>query len=178
MTGTVWALGDYPTIAREILAPLGPELVVACGVGPGMRVLDVGAGTGNAAIPLAYSAVTYAGHVHLVHVLEASHDPMTPYDIFASPEQDTPARAEARRQLQDLVPRDFGGAAATTHVHLLEEKKPQTAICQAAERLGVDLICLGTHGRTGLSRAILGSVAGAVLEQTRRPVLLARPPRA
>jgi SAM-dependent methyltransferase len=49
----VWALGDYPAIARDILAPLGPELVMACGVGPGMRVLDVGAGTGNAAIAAA-----------------------------------------------------------------------------------------------------------------------------
>jgi ubiquinone/menaquinone biosynthesis C-methylase UbiE len=49
----VWALGDYPAIARDILAPLGPELVTACGVGPGMRVLDVGAGTGNAAIAAA-----------------------------------------------------------------------------------------------------------------------------
>jgi nucleotide-binding universal stress UspA family protein len=134
--------------------------------------------TGNAAIALAYSAVTYAGHVHLVHVIQTSHDPMTPYDIFTSPEQDTPTRAELREQLRALVPRDFGGAAATTHVHLLEAKKADTAICQAAERLGVDLICLGTHGRTGLSRAELGSVASAVLEQTRRPVLLARPPQA
>jgi SAM-dependent methyltransferase len=53
MPTSVWSLGDYPTIARDILAPLGPELVAACGVGPGMRVLDVGAGTGNAAIPAA-----------------------------------------------------------------------------------------------------------------------------
>jgi len=166
--GTSVACIPAPTDAQELATKTLRSVLVATDFSE----------TGNAAIPLAYSAVTYAGHVHLVHVLEASHDPMTPYDIFASPEQDTPARAEARRQLQGLVPRDFGGAAATTHVHLLEEKKPQTAICQAAERLGVDLICLGTHGRTGLSRAILGSVAGAVLEQTRRPVLLARPPRA
>ena len=53
MAATVWSLGDYPAIARDILAPLGPELVAACGIGPGMRVLDVGAGTGNAAIPAA-----------------------------------------------------------------------------------------------------------------------------
>ena len=134
--------------------------------------------TGNAAIPLAYSAVTYAGTVHLVHVLETSHDPMEPYDIFGPSKGGSPAHQAARAQLAELVPKDFGGAAATTRLHVLEAKKPHTAICQAAERLGVDLICLGTHGRTGLSRALLGSVAGAVLEQTRRPVLLARPPRA
>jgi SAM-dependent methyltransferase len=35
------------------LLPLGPRLVDACGIGPGMRVLDVAAGTGNASIPAA-----------------------------------------------------------------------------------------------------------------------------
>jgi nucleotide-binding universal stress UspA family protein len=52
--------------------------------------------------------------------------------------------------------------------------QPAMAICQAAERLDVDIICLGTHGRTGLPRAALGSIAEAVLNHTRRPVLLAR----
>jgi SAM-dependent methyltransferase len=49
----MWAAGDYPKLAAELVAPLGPVLVEACGVGPGDRVLDVGAGTGNAAIPAA-----------------------------------------------------------------------------------------------------------------------------
>src|SRR6185436_10398740 len=71
--------------------------------------------TGNAAIPLAYAAVTYAGTVHLVHVLETSHDPMEPHDIFtASKAADSPARQAARARLAELVPRDFGGAAAIT----------------------------------------------------------------
>ena len=47
-----WALGDYDRIA-ELVADLGTEVVAAAGVGPGMRVLDVGAGTGNAALPAA-----------------------------------------------------------------------------------------------------------------------------
>lgn len=45
----VWALGDYPAIADEIVAPLGPEIVAAAGIRRGDRVLDVAAGTGNAA---------------------------------------------------------------------------------------------------------------------------------
>ncbi|MGV9800764.1 class I SAM-dependent methyltransferase [Mycobacterium sp. NPDC003449] len=49
----LWALGDYGAIAETIVAPLGPTLVEACGIGPGDRVLDVAAGTGNAAIPAA-----------------------------------------------------------------------------------------------------------------------------
>ena len=46
----MWASGDYPTLARDLIADLGPALVDACGVRPGMRVLDVAAGAGNAAL--------------------------------------------------------------------------------------------------------------------------------
>ncbi|MFS0853669.1 class I SAM-dependent methyltransferase [Microbacterium sp. 179-I 3D4 NHS] len=49
----VWALGDYSAIAREVIPALGRELVAAAEVGPDDRVLDVAAGTGNAAIPAA-----------------------------------------------------------------------------------------------------------------------------
>ncbi|HYK07817.1 MAG TPA: methyltransferase domain-containing protein [Gaiellaceae bacterium] len=47
---TVWALGDYHRFAKEMIWSIGPELVAACGIGPGQRVLDVAAGTGNVAI--------------------------------------------------------------------------------------------------------------------------------
>ena len=47
---TVWALGDYHRFAKEMVWGVGPELVVACGIAPGQRVLDVAAGTGNVAI--------------------------------------------------------------------------------------------------------------------------------
>src|SRR5918998_2732612 len=50
---TMWASGDYPTMVETFLTPLGPRLVQACEIGPGMRVLDVAAGTGNAAIEAA-----------------------------------------------------------------------------------------------------------------------------
>ncbi len=49
----MWASGDYPSMVETFLLPLGPRLVEACDIGPGMRVLDVGAGTGNASIPAA-----------------------------------------------------------------------------------------------------------------------------
>ncbi|KQY43809.1 class I SAM-dependent methyltransferase [Cellulomonas sp. Root137] len=49
---TLWALGDYDKIA-EVVADLGVDLVAAARTGPGMRVLDVGAGTGNATLPAA-----------------------------------------------------------------------------------------------------------------------------
>ncbi|MEU1850364.1 class I SAM-dependent methyltransferase [Streptomyces sp. NPDC019990] len=49
----MWAQGDYPSLAAELIPGLGAVLVEACGVGPGRRVLDVGAGSGNAAVPAA-----------------------------------------------------------------------------------------------------------------------------
>jgi ubiquinone/menaquinone biosynthesis C-methylase UbiE len=47
---SIWALGDYHEFARRSLWEFGQELVDACGIGPGQRVLDVAAGSGNVAI--------------------------------------------------------------------------------------------------------------------------------
>ena len=52
----MWALGDYPAMAHDLVAPSGRVLVRACEVRPGERVLDVAAGTGNAAVAAASPA--------------------------------------------------------------------------------------------------------------------------
>ncbi|HEX5923211.1 MAG TPA: hypothetical protein VFY45_05230 [Baekduia sp.] len=39
---TIWELGDHHRVAREVIAAFGPELVAACAMEPGARVLDVG----------------------------------------------------------------------------------------------------------------------------------------
>ncbi|HEV2753470.1 MAG TPA: class I SAM-dependent methyltransferase [Solirubrobacteraceae bacterium] len=49
----MWASGDYSRMVETFLLPIGPRLVEGCGIGSGMRVLDVAAGTGNASIPAA-----------------------------------------------------------------------------------------------------------------------------
>ena len=54
----MWALGDYPALASDIIPDLGAILVRACGVRPGDRVLDVAAGSGNAAIPAALAGAS------------------------------------------------------------------------------------------------------------------------
>jgi len=47
----MWALGDYSRYTKELdIEQIGRDLVEACGIGAGQRVLDVGAGTGNVAI--------------------------------------------------------------------------------------------------------------------------------
>lgn len=52
----MWAQGDYPALAVELIPDLGAILVEACRVKPRQRVLDVAAGAGNAAIPAAMMA--------------------------------------------------------------------------------------------------------------------------
>jgi ubiquinone/menaquinone biosynthesis C-methylase UbiE len=49
----MWGLGDYPSVATEVIAETGRVLVEATGIGPGDRVLDVAAGNGNASFPAA-----------------------------------------------------------------------------------------------------------------------------
>lgn len=54
----MWASGDYPAVAAELIPTLGAELVRHSGITAGQRVLDVAAGTGNAAIPAARAGAT------------------------------------------------------------------------------------------------------------------------
>ena len=49
----MWASGDYPQMVDMWVGEIGPRLVEAAGIEPGMRVLDVAAGTGNASLPAA-----------------------------------------------------------------------------------------------------------------------------
>src|SRR5690349_2309485 len=50
---TMWASGHYDRVADEIIPALGERLVASLGITPGERVLDIAAGTGNAAVPAA-----------------------------------------------------------------------------------------------------------------------------
>jgi len=67
----MWASGDYPSMVETFLLPLGPRLVEACGIGPGMTVLDVAAGTGNASIPAAAAGAQVTASDLTPELLEA-----------------------------------------------------------------------------------------------------------
>jgi nucleotide-binding universal stress UspA family protein len=77
---------------------------------------------------------------------------------------------EALVQLHDLVPASFTGSWQT-HVATGD---PADAIVQVAQDLGVDLIVMATHGRTGLQHVLLGSVAERVIRHAPCPVLAIR----
>jgi SAM-dependent methyltransferase len=67
----MWASGDYPSMVETFLLPLGPRLVDACGIGAGMSVLDVAAGTGNASIPAAHRGANVTASDLTPELLEA-----------------------------------------------------------------------------------------------------------
>ena len=67
----MWASGDYPSMVETWLLPLGPRLVETSGIGPGMRVLDVAAGTGNASLPAAQAGADVTASDLTPELLEA-----------------------------------------------------------------------------------------------------------
>ena len=74
--------------------------------------------------------------------------------------------------MRALVPADAAVLGITTHVSVIDGGKPAETIVAAAERLNVDAISLASHGRGGVARAVIGSVADAVVRSARRPVLV------
>jgi nucleotide-binding universal stress UspA family protein len=81
--------------------------------------------------------------------------------------------ADNQRSLDALVARKR--AKAQIGQVLLKTGDARDAINQAAKELGCDLIVMGTHGRRGISRALLGSVAETVVRSAPCPVLTVRP---
>lgn len=83
-----------------------------------------------------------------------------------------PAEDELRRMLLEVVPTD----PAVPYEHRLVTGDPATAIVNLAEMEGADLIVMGTHGRSGLSRLLMGSVAEVVVRKAKCPVLTYKQP--
>lgn len=85
---------------------------------------------------------------------------------------DRSARQHARKQLAALVERAKRAGVRVTA--LLLDGAPQELIPRAARRTRADLVVIGTHGRSGLSRVLLGSVAERVVRFAPCPVLTVR----
>jgi nucleotide-binding universal stress UspA family protein len=83
-------------------------------------------------------------------------------------------RGEVEAALTPLA-RDLREAGISTRIDVAFGR-PAQQIVTYAEREEMDLIAMSTHGRSGVSRWILGSVADKVLRGTNLPVMLVRPP--
>ena len=83
-------------------------------------------------------------------------------------------RTEVRREVDHFLAK--ASPKPQGHSVRVEAGEPSDAILNVAKDSGADLIVMGTHGRTGLSRLLIGSVAEAVLRRSTCPVLTVRVP--
>ena len=77
--------------------------------------------------------------------------------------------SSAEKQLAACVAKR--GESSVEIVPLLKQADPREAILAAAQDLSADLVVMGTHGRRGIARALIGSVAEAIVRVSPVPVL-------
>lgn len=110
--------------------------------------------------------------LHVLHVVT----PPSPFANGKPPaswvELDARAREAARRRLAALV--DLARRAGVRAEGELVDGAPAAAIVRAARRRRADAVVIGTHGRSGLGRLFMGSVASRVLQLAACPVLTVR----
>ena len=83
-------------------------------------------------------------------------------------------RSEVRKQLEQVQP----ASPRVAYDHRYLEGAPIREIVGFAERENIDLIVMGSHGRTGLARLLMGSVAEGVARLASCPVLIVKQPMA
>lgn len=126
--------------------------------------------TGDAALKLAASLARERGETLLiVHVEE----PPAAYGggemYYGLPD---PATEDLQRMLEEVKPDD----PAVPFEHRLVTGDPAHAVARLAEEEDVELIVMGTHGRTGVMRLLMGSVAEAIVRHAPCPVLTLKQP--
>lgn len=108
--------------------------------------------------------------------------PDVPVDEFlmTPTETGTAIREQAQtaaRQYLDHLGNELRALGLHVETQIVRDGAVYTSILETAKTLGVDLIAMSTHGRGGLARLVMGSVADDVIHHTELPVLLVRPHR-
>ena len=135
---------------------------------------DFSRASGAAFVKALDLAVSNRADLFIVHVLA----PVIPMvgDGYVSPkvyqEIEASARAEAGKQLDALVAK--AKKAGVRAQGFLVGGVPHEQITRAARSKRADMVVIGTHGRTGLAKFFLGSVAGRVVSIAPCPVLTVR----
>jgi nucleotide-binding universal stress UspA family protein len=126
--------------------------------------------TGDAALELATALARDAGATLVIAHVEELPSAYGGGEFYYGIAE--PATADLRRMLDEIKPTD----PQVPCQHRLIAGEPAAAIAQLAEDDQIDLIVMGTHGRTGLSRLLMGSVAENVVRRSKCPVLTFKQP--
>jgi nucleotide-binding universal stress UspA family protein len=113
-------------------------------------------------------AKAFGAELHVLHVME---------NQFLRPSFKSPAAVEAgiaNRVAERLSDEDRTTLRTVTAVRMSDE--PSDEIVRYAEDEDIDLIVMGTHGRTNMARLLMGSVAEKVVRTARCPVMTLRHP--
>jgi nucleotide-binding universal stress UspA family protein len=125
-------------------------------------------------------AEQFSATLHLVHVVDDVALKTIAAEGFASymPDLQRAIDDSARKQLDAVAGRS--GAASATIRRVIMSNQAAEAIVTYAASAAIDMIVIGTHGRTGVSRLLYGSVAERVVRTAPCPVLTvhAAPPAA
>ena len=116
-------------------------------------------------------AELYLAHV-MSPVIPMNGDGYVPAKVYADIEAS--ARAAAQKQLGALAGRARKGGVTRVRPLLMLGGPAHEQINRVARARRADLVVIGTHGRTGLSKLFLGSVAGRVVSSAACPVLTVR----
>ena len=132
---------------------------------------------GDGAIGLALLLAAPGATLHLLYVNEPTYV-VSPIDAtvlhadLLNPEETEKVEKRAMAHLAAVVPEEARARGIRVERHVVHESGTAAVIAREAERLKADVVVLGTHGRTGLRKALLGSVAGDVMKHLKRPVVL------
>jgi nucleotide-binding universal stress UspA family protein len=109
------------------------------------------------------------GELHLLHVVDrvADAELSMPGDVAADQE------AKRRLMIEGAAQRARALGTGRVIIHLLEDE-PARGILAMATELRADLVIVGTHGRRGIARAVMGSIAELVVRRASCPVLVVR----
>ena len=119
------------------------------------------------------TALTYGAELDLLHVVEEPLYP-TEYGLGPSSFPTEEVVENVEKQLADLAREEIGYEHVMIHAQL---GPPSNTILDYVEDNDVDLVVIATHGRTGLDRVLLGSVAERVLRRSPTPVFVVKPDR-
>ena len=119
-----------------------------------------------------FLAASHEAELVLLHVVDQLHG-FTHYEILALTPMEIAEKIakRAHEKLQDLIDRVKDSVTATESVR---QGRTWVEICEAAAAEKADIIVLGSHGRTGLSHVLIGSVAETVVRHASCPVLVVR----